>query len=349
MKSPVRLFTALLIAATLPLLAVGCDVVVDSDSCGLDEDFACGNGTEVPAGWVCDDEVDCTADLCQPEGATDQSDGCVHEPDEAACDDADACTVDTCDPAEGCILTLADCDDDLDCTEDLCEPGTGTCTHSPNDALCDDQHPCSVDRCDATAGCEHLWSLTLANCSCCVPHAGPGCGDPEVQAKVCQSEEKCCEAGQDWNQNCAKRAANSNITGDCNDWLNLPNTCVGACGRRDCSDGLCNYYEADFGCFVASGTLMDPSPDCGDGVDCEISSDCDDGSVCTHDVCEPDLDSGTRCIHVGAALAGQDPAVVCDDGDPCTIDSCVPGSAGEDDSAVPDCDHEPDDPSLCQD
>lgn len=59
MKSPVRLFTALLIAATLPLLAVGCDVVVDSDSCGLEEDFACGDGTEVPAGWVCDDEFDC--------------------------------------------------------------------------------------------------------------------------------------------------------------------------------------------------------------------------------------------------------------------------------------------------
>jgi len=47
-----------------------------------------------------------------------------------------------------------DCDDQDPCTNDRCNPETGACEHLP--VNCDDQNPCTLDRCNPTTGaCEH--------------------------------------------------------------------------------------------------------------------------------------------------------------------------------------------------
>jgi hypothetical protein len=52
----------------------------------------CMSGTPLD----CDDNVDCTADSCDPFA------GCENTPEDSACDDGIDCTVDSCDPVTGC-------------------------------------------------------------------------------------------------------------------------------------------------------------------------------------------------------------------------------------------------------
>jgi len=95
----------------------------------------------------CDDENECTDDVC------DLADGtCDFTP--VVCDDRNPCTADTCDPADGCVFTAVqdgtgcgsgvcvdgecveiecggaeDCDDGNECTEDICNGGV--CEYPP--------------------------------------------------------------------------------------------------------------------------------------------------------------------------------------------------------------------------
>ena len=130
---------------------------------------------QLPLGSDCEDGEVCTTHACHPAG------GCVQEAVAAApCDDKDPCTTpDACTPAGLCVGTPADCDDGNPCTQDGClpEPGcyhvkdtggscdadgsvctvddacvAGVCTAGAP-VVCDDGEPCTIDECDALAGC----------------------------------------------------------------------------------------------------------------------------------------------------------------------------------------------------
>lgn len=90
-------------------------------------------------------------------------------------------------PATGCV-DVADCDDADVCTDDSCDTVTGTCQHQA--VTCDDDGiPCSVEACDAVAGC----SSDTTPCECL---ADADCDD----ALACNGAETCaawqCQTGE---------------------------------------------------------------------------------------------------------------------------------------------------------
>ncbi|EFA78908.1 hypothetical protein PPL_08376 [Heterostelium album PN500] len=81
---------------------------------------------------------------------------CETEPKQ--CKKYDGCSV-MCSTSTGCNVTSDECsfkpvvcDDGFACTEDSCDPATG-CTYTPNNALCEDNNPCTKNVC-TQRGCE---------------------------------------------------------------------------------------------------------------------------------------------------------------------------------------------------
>ena len=76
------------------------------------------------------------------------------------CDDEVECTVDICNIG-GCSNTPENslCNDDIGCTNDVCHPTTG-CEHEPVNALCSDGYDCTAECCNVTTGC----IVDFANC-----------------------------------------------------------------------------------------------------------------------------------------------------------------------------------------
>ena len=121
-----------------------------------------------------------------------------------------------------------------------------------------------------------------------------------------------------------------------------------ACTAHSCNTDVCNYgpvagccdseLECDYGWYCIGGTC----------IECLSVDDCDDGDVCTEDLCGV---SGL-CLHnpvPGCCNVDQD----CDDGDVCNLDACdvAAHACGHVDAELPGCcnidaDCEPEDP--CQ-
>ncbi len=96
----------------------------------------------------CDDQNDCTADVCFPDPLDPR---CEHTPlSGQACNDGDLCTnSDTC-SAGVCVGQPVVCDDGNDCTADTCNPSNGACEFFPlgDGASCNDNKLCTpVDQC----------------------------------------------------------------------------------------------------------------------------------------------------------------------------------------------------------
>jgi len=139
---------------------------------------------------ICEDNVDCTIDECVNQE-------CVRTVTDALCGDNNICNgIETCDPYVGCLAgTPLNCDDDLFCNGieycnsiSGCQPGV-----PPN---CDDGVACTVDQCDeATRSCTH----TLNDAAC---DDGVFCNGMEVctptgcasGASPCMIDEICDEA-----------------------------------------------------------------------------------------------------------------------------------------------------------
>jgi hypothetical protein len=82
-----------------------------------------------------------------------------------------------------CVHTPVNCDDQNPCTLDRCNPVTGACEHAP--VSCDDGDPCTADSCDPASGqcvhvpvnCDDQDPCTLDRCEptgCSVPDNGGG-------------------------------------------------------------------------------------------------------------------------------------------------------------------------------
>jgi YVTN family beta-propeller protein/cysteine-rich repeat protein len=160
----------------------------------------CGDGTTTfPE--TCDDgntaDGDCCSSTCQSEAAgTPCPDATVCNGDETcdgagacvvgpplACHDGNPCTLDTCDALAGCLypdaLAGTPCPDATVCNGDETCDGAGGCL--PGTPLtCVDGLPCTLDTCDASAGCLY-------------PPAPAGTPCPD--ATVCNGAETCDAGG----------------------------------------------------------------------------------------------------------------------------------------------------------
>ncbi len=176
----------------------------DGDACSLND--VCKAGSCVGAAKVCDDSNPCTDDVCLA-GA------CTTTDNSASCDDGNPCTTGDVCAGGGCTGPKSKCEDGLQCTDDPCDGKTGACglkiltTKPCNDGdacttkdvcdgkgvckggalvACDDGNPCTIDSCDAKAGC-------VAK-----PAAGAACEDDNA----CTTETVCdakglCGGGKD--------------------------------------------------------------------------------------------------------------------------------------------------------
>jgi hypothetical protein len=261
-----------------------CDAMTPSvEQCnGIDDNC---NGIVDEA--TCDDENECTQDIC------DVDTGCQHELlDVGECKDGDPCTVaDHCVAGE-CLGSPVSCEDSNPCTDDTCTEGG--CVYSPNQDDCDDVDPCTLgDVCkqgecvgvQVDCGC-----LTDADC------------DAVEDGDVCNGTLVCDTAQMPY-----KCVVNPATVVECLEpsgadaWC-LESTCntqTGECGfaasddDKPCEDGdSCTVSEKCMAGECAGGTLLN----------------CNDGNACTDDLCHPQ----SGCSHTPNAAG-------CDDGDDCTV------------------------------
>ncbi len=232
----------------------------DEDPCTHDD--AWGDGACSGVATECPGDGPCLVGLCDPSSA----ELCVLVPAQGPCEGADACAQPgTC--VEGVCLSpgSVECDDDNACTIDHCDALAG-CVHLPKQSpccvgtenLCEDDNPCTDDSCDpATAACEYL------------PNAEP-CddGDPCTVSNVC---------GQ---------GACQGLPKDCDD-------------LNPCTD---DYCSADSGCITADL----------DGVPCDDLLECSTGDACVQGACVADtsqcvceLDGPMDAVRVVALALGQ--------------------------------------------
>ena len=282
----------------------------------------------------CNDGNPCTGDVCSKINGA-----CNNAPQDGPCGDGNACTLkDTC-VAGNCESGAAKvCNDKDACTADSCNVNTGACSSKPIFGCggncktakdCKDSNVCTNDTCKGgkcafppnTLGCSDGNACTV-NDTCQAGKCGKGV------KKTCDDFNPCttdsCNA-------VTGKCTNANNTAKCTD----DNVCtVGdKCGsgkcisgkKTNCNDGklcttdTCNAFSGD--CENVANSLK-----CSDGNGCTIGDKCgggacqpgvkqvcDDGKVCTSDLCDP---KSGACKFVANTL-------VCSDGNACTIgDRC---------------------------
>lgn len=314
------------------------------DNCDGDVD----EPLEVEGSYVnlCDDDNDCTADLCTGEA------GCDYELlNEGECIDGDSCTVgDHCEAGE-CLGLPIVCDDDNVCTDDLCD-GLGGCTAEFNNADCDDDDPCTVNDmcsdgecagfavdcdCLADADCAQLEDGNSCNgtlyCDtsklpylCAIaPESKVECPEPEGAEAiclqyVCEAETGECMLLPDHDGYACDDGNTCTVGDKCEQGECVPGVALACNDGNACTDDSC---DPDSGCvFDANDAPCDDGNTCTLGDQCEGGScqftqleDCDDSNGCTDEFCDPSV--GCK------STLNEDP---CDDGSACTVgDQCAGG------------------------
>ena len=326
------------------VVSVLVDTPCDDDDACTQSDQCNGEGECLggPA-LLCDDENDCTVDLCDP--AT----GCVatNLPDESACEDGDKCTLeDRCQQGECTSGLLVQCQDtdQNDCLAPVCEPETGQCQDSlqlESGAPCKDGNACTKDdHCDEEGACqpgepheckgEHpckkAWCNEMAaeGSNPCIVEwktEGVGCTDDDV----CTEGDKCQQQDGVTGLKCVGEPVLCSDQKECTtDSCDSQQGCVFA-PKADgvvciAEQGLCKGIGQCQG-----GSCTTPTGVCEDGIDCTLD-ECGVGGMCTHtpldEICDDAkfCNGEDFCDPMAGCLAGSPPDL--DDGEPCTIDLC---------------------------
>lgn len=184
----------------------------------------------------------------------------------------------------------ADCDDGVSCTTDVC--GGGTCTHTPNDAVCTAG---GGGQCDPVQDCQY----DECNEATCV--AGP-CQTARCDGNVCLRENTCASDQTCCGNACVARGCDDGIacTADScgpEGCENVPNDAL--CEDGDpCTVGVCMPGVGCMQTAAANGTS------CDDGVFCNGADTCQGGSCAGHagnpcpgaSRCEEAVRSCTGCV-----------------------------------------------------
>lgn len=285
---------------------------------------ACEDGNECT--WDCapdgscepvphDPGTPCSTGLC--DGAP--SPACVECIEHAHCPgDRPRCDV----TARVCVECLApgDCDDERECTSDACT--AGVCGHEPMPAGA----PCTDGMCDGASEPTCLECLDGAHCDdgveCTIDECVGGACISVSASRGTECTDGVCD-GDPSAPRCAPCASNADCADEFTPFCGDDGTCVVCREDADCRataecvaggacvSGTCAITPLPAGAPCAGGVCD------GDAVEpacvCRIAAHCDDGDVCTHEVC--DAASGTCehrpiCIDAGhdAGDAGLDDA-----------------------------------------
>ncbi|HOX42295.1 MAG TPA: proprotein convertase P-domain-containing protein [Myxococcota bacterium] len=270
----------------------------------------------------CSDGNSCTVDICN-----ELEDRCVGTaaPDLTPCDDGRYCTLGEVCQAGLCAQGYErNCEDGNSCTDDRCDVDTDSCVNEPaNDgsacddgAFCSEGETCLAGACAAgqPRNCDdgNLCTLDICDESLneCLHESGPNEGQPCDDGSFCTMEDRCASG-----------------------------ICAGG-GQRNCSDGnsctLDSCDEVQDSC-VSDASASDGVP-CNDSAFCTIDDtcsggvcqggsprDCDDGNLCTLDMCDEVLDT---CVGNGMAVDGApcDDGLYCNTGEVCTAGFCAGGA-----------------------
>lgn len=275
------------------------------------------------AGLTCDDGNPCTVDICN----LDKADICSHKKladcctaatAATSCNDLNACTVDTCNTATNeCIHSTAGacCVSDSDCVDWY----PGSMTTGPEQTAFD---LCAYKVCIGNT-CRYGRNLSRPNCCVASNSAVFGCFD----RNLCTDDVCVPDGGQD---------AQGLTFNQCLYDLDLNGDSINDCCRlpEDCDDGdpstinACDMLDDGTGpglnhCWYKPDPLY-----CGPGAPTPL---CDDGDICTQDICcdgtdDPhgDCPAQFRCVNIrqpNCCASAQN----CVDGLACTTDSCVAG------------------------
>jgi len=289
---------------TLLVLATGCDPCMNNpcndgnacngvETCTAENNQAvCGDGTPV----ACDAGTVCT----EPDGT------CVDPCADVDCDDANPCTTDACvvadDGTTSCSNVDEGCDDGDACTEnDACDPADGSCAGTA--VVCDDGNACTDDDCDTATGC--ITTNNTAACddgSACTENdvcAGGTCGGTAI-ADCCETDADCAagtETCDTATNTCVPVAPACTADIDCDDGdACTDDVCTDGVCSNDFNTGTCDDGDAcTTGDVCADGVCAGTDVECPSGqecvagsctdIQCETAADCDDGLLCTTDVC----------------------------------------------------------------
>ena len=281
-----------------------------------------------------------------------------------------ACKTTSCEPATGkCIANAKP--DTLACDADgsVCTPGDaclgGFC--KAGTALnCDDSNPCTVDSCDAAAGCKHSYNaIACTDGNACTLNdvcAGGSCQPGSLKACVdgvyCTTDScdpasgNCVFDGAYWEGKDCDDGSKCTVGDKCGSGACVPGSALNCEDGNPCTDNSC---DASNGCVSAnnSATCSDLNA-CTAGDVCQSGSctpgttvtNCNDSNTCTVDNCNtstgacvnaPTNEGGgcnadnSVCTILDTCKAGtcvaDAPRTDCVDSNVCTDDACDPAKA----------------------
>ncbi len=342
------------------------DVVVNAPV-----DSACDNGQFCDGTETCDplldcqggtppvvnDGVGCTADSCD-----EVNDVVLNTPDDGFCANGIFCDgVETCDVVNDCQAgTPPVVNDGVGCTDDTCDETNDVVVNQPNDTLCDNGLFCDgTETCDAINDCQVGTPP--------VPDDGIGCTDDSCDEQNdvvvnlpvdlnCDNGQFCdgaeiCDPALDCQPGVPPAEDGVGCTNDSCDELNDvvvnqvdDSNCIDAvaCSIDVCDPVLDCQHIADQTQCADSGNLCGGGLICNPEFGCEAGPavNCDDGVVCTVDLCDPltgacsfvpnqeVCNNGLFCdgIEICDLFNDCETGIPfdCSDGVVCTFDSCDP-------------------------
>ncbi len=257
-----------------------------------------------------------------------------------------------------------------------CDGVDNDCDGITDEDTCDDNKGCTVDSCDATAGCQNLPAADGLDCDA----DGTVCTEKDIckggkcqygALKKCDDGNPCTTNSCDKTKGCLTAANDGAVCKD-----NNPCTENGVCKGGTCTPGIQKVCKSDNQCVLAKCDVVTGNcayaaqptgTKCTDGGACVTDTACagqvcagkpkacEDGSPCTKDSCDNAVgcvfapifdvcDDGNACTKEDACQGGkciglaEETTVTCSDSNPCTTDSCDPIKGCQHQPATGDCD-----------
>jgi hypothetical protein len=238
-----------------------------------------------------------------------------------------------CNGAAGCGAGPAiNCADSVSCTVDACNESTDSCTHTPNNAACNDGQYCNgTESCNATTGCQPGSAINCADGISCTTDACNESTDSCTHTPnngACSDGLYCngteiCDAVQGCKTGTAPNC-NDNVACTIDSCDEGGDTCAHMPNNSACNDGLwCNGVET---CHPTLGCQPGTPPNCSDGIACTTDTCNESNDSCTHTTNNAACSDGQYCNGnetCSATLGCQaGTAPNCSDGVSCTTDSC---------------------------